>query len=175
MNHFNYQEDFKTLYNKAVSEFSQGNKDMSTYYSEAEIALIKSNGWRIQDFFDYAEDAAYDNVPTYEMAQSIEQARREYFFNTQNSTPSTKLIYSKDLTAKNESLAGLTWLPRIIEKAKGKLSGELADEIMYCCGGDRNFLSTHNVHPAEFLRVVLDNWDNQQAIIDFVKNRSTSM
>jgi hypothetical protein len=43
---------------------------------------------------------------------------------------------------------------------------------MYCCGGDRLFLQTHDIHPAEFLRVVWANLDNDVGILEFVKNRS---
>lgn len=172
MSHYNYQDLFKSLYDKAVDQYRSGNRDKSTYYSGDEQLAIAANGWRIQDFFDYAEDVVNGGEPSYEVAQSIEQARREYFLHVQKESPSKHRISSAELPAKTDSVENIEWLPRIIPKAIGKLKGELPDETMYCCGGDRGFLRTHDIHPAEFLRVVWKNMDNHQAIIDFVKFRS---
>ena len=172
MNHYNYQDTFKQLYDKAVSHYQNGNTDKATYFSKDELAFIAANGWRVQDFFDYAEDQVSDGEPSYEIAQSIEQARRDYFLHVQNRSASSHRISVDGLPAKQDALEGIEWLPRIIQKASGKLRGELPEEIMYCCGGDRNFLKTHDIHPAEFLRVVWANLDNKAAIIAFVKERS---
>ena len=172
MHQYDYQETFKKLYNKAVSLYNQGNRDKDSYFSPDESAFIAANGWRVQDFFDYAEDLTHHDDPSYEIAQSIEQVRREYFIHIQKSVASTELISSADLPGKSETLDGIVWLPRILPKARGKLLGQLPQETMYCCGGDRLFLQTHDIHPAEFLRVVWANLDNDVGILEFVKNRS---
>ncbi len=174
MEHYNYQDTFKALFEKAVSHYKNGNHDKDTYYSEAELAAIAANGWRTQDFFDYAEDLLQLGVPSYEIAQSIEQVRREYFLHVLNGETASTLISTSDLPEKTDSIDGIRWLPRILPKARGKLTGQLPDEIMYCCGGDRNFLSAHDIHPAEFLRVVWANWEDDQGIVNFVKTRSPS-
>ncbi len=54
------------------------------------------------------------------------------------------------LPPKDEAVRGITWLPRIIPKAKAKLRGELPASLMYCCGGDRKFFKAHDILPAEF-------------------------
>ncbi len=172
MQHFNYQDTFKQLFEKAVSQYEKGNRDKDTYFTKDEQEKIAANGWREQDFFDYAEDLIQWGEPTYEIAQSIEQVRREYFLHVLKGEPSAKRISTSDLPAKSLSLDGITWLPRILPKARGKLLGELPDEIMYCCGGDRNFLQTHDIHPSEFLRVVWANWEDDSGILEFVKTRS---
>ncbi len=43
---------------------------------------------------------------------------------------------------------------------------------MYGCGGDRRFFKQHDIHPAEFLRVVWANENNDAATIDWVEARS---
>lgn len=172
MKHYDYQETFKSLYDKAVEKYAQGNHDKSSYFNEDEIAFIAANGWRIQDFYDYAEDQFDSEQPSYEIAQSIEQVRRDYFLHIQKGKPSDKTIDSSDLTPKTEGIANIVWLPRIIEKANGKLKGELCEDIMYCCGGDRRFLKTHDIHPAEFLRLVWSSGDDIDAIVAFVKSRT---
>ncbi len=172
MQHYNYQDTFKSLFQKAVTHYQSGNHDQSTYYTEDELATIAANGWRVQDFFDYAEDFLQLGEPSYEIAQSIEQVRREYFLHIQKGESSPERISSADLPAKTDNIDGITWLPRILPKARGKLTGQLPDETMYCCGGDRNFLSTHDIHPSEFLRVVWANFDDDAGIVEFVKSRS---
>ena len=77
-----------------------------------------------------------------------------------------------DLPAKSDSIQGITWLPRIIPKALGKLRGELDPEIMYCCGGDREFFRTHDIHPAEFLRVAWAWEEEPDKIVAWVLDRS---
>lgn len=172
MIHYNYQDVFKSLYDKAVRLYNEGNRDKDTYFNEKEQAALAANGWRAQDFFDYAEDVILGGEPSYEIAQSIEQARREYFLHIQNGEPSSKRIQTEDLPGKKEAIDGIEWLPRIITKAIGKLRGELTDDTMYCCGGDRNFLQTHDIHPSEFLRVAWANQDDPSGIVEFVKQRS---
>ncbi len=175
MIHYNYQETFKRLYDKALEQYRGGNKNKSTYFNAEEARLIAANGWRVQDFFDYAEDALSEGEPSYEIAQSIEQARREYFLHVQNGVASPKRLSVADLPSKRDAIDGIEWLPRIIPKAIGKLKGELPDEIMYCCGGDRHFLQTHDIHPGEFLRLVWSKMDDPAAIAAFVKSRSPAV
>ena len=172
MQHYNYQDTFRALYDKAYLLYEQGNRNKESYFEPSELVLISQSGWRAQDFFDYAEDAVLDNAPSYEIAQSIEQVRREYYLHIQESSPSPNRISTADLPAKSDVIDGITWLPRILPKARGKLLGELPDEIMYCCGGDRYFLTTHDIHPAEFLRVIWANLNDDQGIVEFVKQRS---
>lgn len=169
---YDYQSKFKRLFDKAVEQYGNGNRDGSSYFDEEEHAFIKSNGWRVQDFYDYGEDMVLGSEPSYEIAQSIEQVRREYFLHIQNSEQSSNVISSAALPPKADELGGVKWLPRIIPKAIAKLKGELPDDTMYCCGGDRAFLKRHDIHPSEFLRVVWANLDDTQGIVDFVKSRS---
>lgn len=172
MRHYNYQDTFKTIYNKSLELFRAGNTDKNTWFDQNERSFIAANGWRLQDFFDYAEDQDREDAPSYEIAQSIEQVRRDYFLHVQDGVASPERVEPASLPSKTASLEGIDWLPRIIAKAIGKLKGELADEIMYGCGGDRHFLQSHEIHPAEFLRLVWANTDEPLKIAAFVKKRS---
>jgi hypothetical protein len=75
------------------------------------------------------------------------------------------------LPAKTEALDGIVWLPRIIPKAKAKLRGEMPDDLMYGCGGDRSFFSRNGLTAEGFLTFVRDHWDDIPAITRYVKNR----
>ena len=59
---------------------------------------------------------------------------------------------------------------RIIEKARAKLRGEMPDELMFCCGGDRAFLRKIDLHPADFLREVWAAGDDTQRVVRYVKS-----
>ena len=82
---------------------------------------------------------------------------------------------SQTLPAKTDEARGIAWLPRIIPKAKAKLRGELPPDTMFCCGGDRNFFRTNDIHPSEFLRVVKDAGDDEETIIDWVVSRKNGI
>lgn len=81
-------------------------------------------------------------------------ARREYFLNECGGVWPEKRVRDADLPPRKAAYKGVQWLPRIIRKAEGFLRGELCEEIMYCCGGDRSFLRRHHMHPADFLHLV---------------------
>jgi hypothetical protein len=97
--------------------------------------------------------------------------RRAYLREVQKGTTSQKMLDPDSLPDKDSSAKGIRWLPRIIPKAKAKLRGELHPDVMYCCGGDRRFLRENDIHPAEFLRIVWQNEDDDKAIINWVVKR----
>ena len=83
----------------------------------------------------------------------IAAARRDYFLTVQNGIPSQRVLTRDELPSFGEDLAGITYLPRILAKGRAKLRGELHPELMFGCGGDRNFLAKNgDIHPADFLR-----------------------
>jgi Domain of unknown function (DUF5069) len=72
-----------------------------------------------------------------------------------------------------DELDGMAYLPRILAKARAKLRGELDPDLMYGCGGDRNFLGKHgNIHMADFLRRVWSAGEDDQEVADWVKLQS---
>jgi hypothetical protein len=121
----------------------------------------------VEDFLAGAEP----DFPTF---ITVCEARRDYFLNILKGAPPTVTLDPDTLPAKTASVAGIEWLPRIIPKAKAKLRGELPDSIMYGCGGDRRFFKTWDIHPAEFLRLVWAYWDDEPAIVAWVKQRKVS-
>jgi hypothetical protein len=46
---------------------------------------------------------------------------------------------------------------------------------MYCCGGDREFFKSSNIHPAEFLSIVFFFGDDDSEIIEWVVKRKSSL
>ncbi|HEU5079357.1 MAG TPA: DUF5069 domain-containing protein [Opitutaceae bacterium] len=175
MKHYEFQKTFKEIYDRAVALYGKGQRGADSFFSAEEKAFLAANGITPQHIYDYAEDHNnYSGEPGYDIAVAIELVRRDYFLNAQGAKPSAIRIDEAKLPAKTDAIQGIEWLPRIIPKAKAKLRGELPDSLMYCCGGDRRFLKTNDIHPAEFLTLVWRNENNDSAIADWVVKRAAS-
>jgi hypothetical protein len=174
MKHYDFAEKLRPLWDKACRLYAAGQRDAATYFTADELAFLTANGITAQHLYDYAEDFTSGGEPTWETALAIELVRRDYFLNVQNSRPSTSVLEEPKMPAKTDAVRGIEWLPRIIPKTKAKLRGELPASLMYCCGGDRRFFKTHDIHPAEFLSLVWRNERNDAAIIDWVARRSAA-
>jgi hypothetical protein len=172
MIHYDFQRKFREVYERALATYKAGAKDADALISRADLTFVHSYGGRAQDFFDYAEDATNAGEPDFETALLIEMVRRDYFLTIQRGVPSPFLLLEEKMPAKTDAVRGIEWLPRIIPKAKAKLRGELPGNLMYCCGGDRRFFQAHDIHPAEFLRVVWAWEDRDARIIDWVEARA---
>jgi hypothetical protein len=173
MSHYNYQHKLKTIYDKAVSLYAEGKRGTSTYFTEEELIFLVSINSRAQDLYDFAEDLHNYGEPDSETFQMIQAICRDYFLTKLKGKPTGKTVTTASLPAKTDSIRGIDWLPRLMPKAKAKLRGEMQEDIMYCCGGDRRFFKEHDIHPAEFLSAVWRFEDDDEALIDWVENRST--
>lgn len=172
MQHYDFADRFRALYDKAVKLYAAGKTGAETYFTPEETAFLAANGLTAQNIYDYAEDHNGYGEPGYDRALAIELVRRDYFLNSQGGKPSGQTVDGATLPAKTDAVRGIVWLPRLIPKTKAKLRGELAASLMYCCGGDRAFFAQHDIHPAEFLTLVWRNEDNDPAIVDWVVQRS---
>lgn len=169
MNTYVWDTAFRNLWDKAVAQYTAGNRQPATYHDP----LLDAIGYSAQELYDFAEDWVKYQEPTFETALLIAAARRDYFLVIQKGQRSTKRIRMEELPAKTAAVARYEWLPRVIEKARAKLRGEMPDDLMFGCGGDRNFFKKVNVHPADFLRVVWSAGDNNDKVIEYVKRHAT--
>jgi hypothetical protein len=171
MKHYTFAEQLHALYTKACKLYTAGQRGADSYFNPAESAFLAANGLSAQHVYDYAEDDTGGGEPGWDKAITIEMIRRDYFLNVQGGKPSGKVLDEAKMPAKTDEIKGITWLPRIIPKAKAKLRGELPSSLMYCCGGDRRFFQEHDIHPAEFLSLVWRNEQNDAAIVEWVVQR----
>jgi|SRR5581483_5040233 len=173
MKHYDFGQRFRTLYDKAVGLFAQGQRGAETLFSAEEKAFLAANGITPQHLYDYAEDHnGYNGEPGPEHALGIELVRRDYFLNAQHGRASKTVLDEARLPAKTETVQGIAWLPRLLPKARAKLRGELPNSLMYCCGGDRKFFKEHDILPAEFLSLI---WRHEQdgPVVEWVVKRKT--
>jgi hypothetical protein len=175
MKHFTFPHQFRALYDQAVALYAGGKRDADTFFDADERRFLAANGLTPQHLYDYAEDHhGYDGEPGLLQALGIELVRRDYFLNVQGGRPSAHTLDDSKLPGKTDAVSGITWLPRLLPKARAKLRGELPSSLMYCCGGDRKFFKEHDILPAEFLALVWRHEKDDTAIVDWVIRRSSA-
>ena len=171
MSEYDWPIRFREVYDAATQRYAKGERNPNRLFSKSELEFLGSIGCTAQELFDFIDDLARYGEPTYETTLLTTAVRRDYFRLVQNGVHSTKQIDMDDLPAKTDGVDGIAWLPRLIEKARAKLRGEMPPELMYGCGGDRPFLRSVNVELAEFLRLVWLCGDDNRRIVEYVKNR----
>ncbi|CAN5598667.1 hypothetical protein BH20VER1_BH20VER1_10200 [soil metagenome] len=164
---YGWQQRLRELYDKGQVKYSNDNRKVETMFTAREVNVLRAFGAKPMELYDYAEDSSDLD---WETALLITAVRRDYFLHEQNGTWTGKTIEVEKLPPKDAELEGIPWLPRLIEKAKARLRGEMPDDLMYCCGGDRKFFRAHDIHPADFLRVVWSAKGKTEKILAFVKN-----
>jgi hypothetical protein len=166
-----WNDTFMELFNRCGSAYQAGNFDYEKDYSAQDLDFLNSIGYKRREFFDFIEDFIDEGQPSPATALLIAAARRDHFLVQQHGIPSDKTITRDDLPSFGEEIDGIPYFPRILTKARGKIKGELDPDIMFGCGGDRNFFSKNgNICPADFLRHVWAAGDNDQKIVDWVKS-----
>ena len=162
----------REIYDQAVHRFEQGHRDPETVIGREALAFLDSIGTSSQELYDFVEDWVEDGEPTFDAVAAMTDVRRTYFLTVQEGKPSDKVIPSTTLPSGYAELGGYRWLPRIIAKARAKLCGELAPDIMFGCGADRPFLRSVNMEPAEFLKTVWNAGMDDRLILDAVKEKA---
>ena len=167
----NWVDQFRALFDSKAEAYQNGIRTAKDMFSKDEENFLRSIGATPQEIFDFVEDWCDDGVPDPDTVLALTKIRRDYFFQEQNGEFSGRIINESQFPARRASLAGLEWFPRIIEKARAKLRGELPPDLMYSCGGDRRFLNRVNIGPVEFLETVREAGDNIDHIVKVVTDR----
>lgn len=172
---YNYTAQLKEIWDKSIEYYNKGGRNALMFFNGVELEFLRSIGATPGDVYDFVEDLCEQGEPTWETFLLVQAVRRDYLFSFQHGQHATSSIKSDDLPAKTDVIRDIAWLPRIIAKAKAKLHGELPTTIMYGCGGDRRFLKSHDIHPADFLRGVWAYEDDEPALIDWFVAQSSRL
>ncbi len=168
-----WNDTFLALFDRCADRFRAGDSDFENYYTPADLKFLGEVGYQKREFFDFVEDFCGDGVPTISTALLVAAVRRDYFQTGMHGKPGEKCLSRDDVPGFGEELAGMAYLPRILAKGRAKLRGELDPDLMFGCGGDRNFLTTHgDLHPADFLRQLWAAGDDDQKMVDWIKEES---
>lgn len=166
-----WDEQFLELFRRCVDAYRGGDAEFSGYYSEEDLRFLESIGYKPRELFDFVEDLVDESTPSESTALLIAGVRRDYLTVVQQGERSEREITREDLPTFGDELEGITYLPRIIVKARAKLRGELDPDLMFGCGGDRKFLADNGgIHPADFLRHVWSARDDDARIAAYVRS-----
>lgn len=169
MSDYTWETTFLDLFHRVLKSYGSGKFDWDRGYTPEDVDFLRSIGYQRREFFDFVEDYADSGDPSPASAVLIASVRRDYFRTIQKGALSDRRVNASDLPSRGAELGGFPWLPRIIVKAEAKLRGELDPDLMYGCGGDRAFLREHDIHPADFLRMVWAARGDQQKVLEFLK------
>ncbi len=167
-------ETFRAAYERVKRAYEEGAGTPDTCVSREDGEFLAEIGCSAQELFDLVEDDVTVGEPGLEKAIGITRVRYEYFQEVEQGRAPERLCRITDFPPPGATLGGVHWLPRIIAKARAKLTGELPPELMYCCGGDRHFLQEHGLEPDAFLRAVWKAGDRETEILEFVRRRGAA-
>ena len=163
---------FKEIYDSTVEKYQAGEREAENLVNSEEARFLASIGSTVQELYDFVEDWVEAGEPPFDVVLGITAVRREYFLKEQHGQPSAHRISMNAVPPKDATFGGFVWLPRIIAKAKAKLRGEMPPELMYSCGADRRFLKSIGADPADFLRVIWEAGDDDQKVLEYVKEKA---
>ena len=164
-----WSEQFRAVYDRALSAFRSGRSSVATLCDSADTAFLLSSGCSVQELYDFVEDAVDYGEPDLETVLDVQRIRRDYFLGVLRGEWTGQVVPMSALPLKTDAVDGIAWLPRLIVKARLKLRGELSPDTMYGCGGDRPFLRRMGLTLPRFLELVRDSGDDDLAIVEAVK------
>ena len=168
-----WKAEFQNVWTRGVAAWKAGRRSPGTMFEPGDVAFLAAHGCSAQELFDFVDDSmGYDDLD-YATALAVTEIRRDYFLNVMGGKPTGRIVQMSELPAKSAQVDGISWLPRLIEKARAKLRGEMNPDLMYGCAGDRPFLRKHNMTLPQFLQLVRENGDDDRATIDAVKSAAS--
>lgn len=170
MNDDEWRQEFRRVWDRAVLAWHAGRKTPGSMFEAADAAFLAGAGCSTQELFDFVDDAqCYSGDPDYETSLAVTAIRRDHFLNVLGGKSSGRTATMASLPAKSAEVDGVSWLPRLIVKARLKLLGEMPAQLMYGCAGDRPFLRRMNMTLPLFLELVRDSGDDDRRIVNAVK------
>lgn len=169
---YRWHHELKQLFVLALDRYRAGERDPQRYFNAEQVGYLASIGQTPQELFDFAEDHEKHHEPDWETVLLISAVRRDYLLTVQKGVASEKITSMDDLPAKDAELGGIKWLARAIAKAESKLRGKMPPELMYDCGGDRNFFREHGLNPADFLRIVWSANGDADKVLEYVRGKA---
>lgn len=169
MNNNDWQAGFRKVWDRAVVAWKAGKRSPDAMFSREDAEFLTSIGHTKQEVFDYVDDGQrYDDVD-YATAEAVAAIRRDYFLDVMGGKFTGKIVPMSKLPSKGAQVDGISWLPRLIVKARIKLRGEMDPDLMYGCAGDRPFLRGMNMTLPQFLKLTWEAGDDDRKIVDTVK------
>ena len=164
-----WKSQFRQVYDRGVAAWNEGRNSATTMFGPEDIKFLASIGYSAQEMFDFVDDLQRYGEPDFEMAQAIASIRRDYFLQVLHGRSTGWVGCMEALPPKTAELGGMAWLSRIITKARWKLRGEMPEDLMFGCGGDRAFMESVHMNLPQFLQLVWEAGHDDPRIIEQVK------
>jgi hypothetical protein len=164
-----WESQFRNVWDRGVAAWNAGRKSARTMFSAEDITFLTTIGCGAQELFDFVDDHRRYGDVEYDTVLAVTEIRYRYFLEVMQGKATGRIVTKRELPPKSAAVDGISWLPRLIAKARLKLRGELDPDLMYGCGGDRPFLEKHHMTLPEFLQLVWDKGDDDRGIVDAVK------
>ncbi len=171
-----WDSKFMQVFRNAVARFHEHpGMTAERLFLPDECQFFTEIGHNPGEVFDYVKDYATLGDPAPNTILLIAAARRSFFVNNQRGiSGNAQPVTEEDLPTETDDFQGITYLPRIMRKAEAKLHGTLGAGLMFYCAKDRAFLREIDIHPIDFLQLVLNAHGDRQkvvtAIIAAIKN-----
>lgn len=172
MSSANWESEFRQIWDRGMAAWQAGRRRPKTMFSAADVNFLAGIGCTAQELFDFVDDAQEYGEPDFATTLAVTALRRDYFLNVLGGRSTGYIAKMDQLPAKSAAVDGISWLPRLIAKARLKLRGELPDDLMYGCGGDRPFLRRMKMDLPGFLALVRDCGPDDRRIVDTVKRNA---
>jgi hypothetical protein len=164
--------ELNQLHDKAAAIYRSGCRQPSQILSAGDLDTLAKFGISAQFLYDAVDDLARYGEPNKAVFVDLGKMRADYFQTTLQGRPPSRIVQERELPPKSAEFKGVFWLPRIILKAQCFLEGNLCDDIMYGCAGDRSFLKKYNATLPAFLAVVRDTHGDTSQALRFLTDSS---
>ena len=144
-------DSLAAIHQEASRIYDLGTRSPAAIISAESMAWILGYGLSRQFVFDCVDDLARYGEPCLEDFIAMALQRAAWHAARPPGGVAPAILTEPELPPKSEAFAGIPWLPRIVRKARAFLEGNLCDEIMYGCAGDRAFLKKFGLTLPEFL------------------------
>ncbi len=164
-----WKTEFRGVWDRGVAAWKAGRRAPQTMFDARDVAFLATLGCTPRELFDFVDDGERHGEPDFDTTLDVAALRRDYFLNVMQGKRTGRVAAMESLPAKTAEVDGIAWLPRLIVKARLKLRGEMPEDLMYGCAGDRPFLREMSMDLPGFLQLVRDSGDDDRRIIEAVK------
>lgn len=159
--------EFKLLCGHVLMELAAGERTPARIFSEADREFLRLIGSKPQEIFNACDDLLNNGAPAYAEILRLHEIRRDYFLHVQGGkTPPLKTDYRPA----EATLGDIAGLPRVIDKARAKLEGRLADDLFFPCSQSRAVLRELGIGCVEFFELIRD-CPTDEAVLAAIRHR----
>lgn len=169
-----WEKQFREVWDRGIAAWNAGRRSPKTMFNADDVKFLAGIGCTPQELFDFVDDSLVYGEPDFATTLAVQAIRRDHFLNVLGGKATGHIASMDDLPAKADAVDGIAWLPRIIEKARLKLRGEMPDDLMYGCGGDRAFMKQVKMTLPQFLTLVRDSGSDDRRIVEAVKRAAST-